>query len=384
MQLPQLLLYIWVFVLGAVIGSFLNVCIYRLPLEKSIIWPGSRCGHCYQPIRWYDNIPLLSYCLLRGRCRRCGARFSFRYFLIELLTAIGMVGLFHWEFAENIHRFEYPVLGESRFFWGGLAVFGHHAVLFCFLVVATFCDFDRQTIPLSLTVTGTIVGLIGSVLWPWPWPYTPAEALPPGAGSDWRLMPFRHGVYPWPVWGPLPPGLAPGGNWQTGLATGLTGAVAGTLVLRAIRFLFGFGRGAELMEPEDPEVASLPRNWLSRAWSWMGRVGGRALGLGDADLMMMAGSFLGWQMVIVAFFVGVVPGLLMGLGQMAIRGNQPFAFGPALAAGVVITWLGWSHIGPHFQMLFFDGTLMLILAGMCAFFMLAAGYVLRVLRLMGS
>ena len=60
------------FVLGTIVGSLLNVCIHRLPLEKSIIWPGSRCSHCLQAIRWYDNVPLLSYVLLRGRCRTCG------------------------------------------------------------------------------------------------------------------------------------------------------------------------------------------------------------------------------------------------------------------------------------------------------------------------
>jgi leader peptidase (prepilin peptidase)/N-methyltransferase len=384
MPIPEWFLYGCVFVLGALIGSFLNVCIYRLPLEKSIIWPGSRCGHCYQPIRWYDNIPLVSYWLLRGRCRTCGAPFPTRYFWIELFTALGFVVLFHLEFMTNIHGFDVNILGAERFFWGKFAVWGFHAALCSFLLVATMCDFDRHMIPLSLTVTGTIVGLAGSVLWPWPWPYTTAEAIGQGSITNWSFLQFREGVYPWPMWGPLPAWLSPGGNWQTGLATGVAGALAGTLVLRAIRFLFGFGRGAELMEPEDPELTATSRNWLSRAWSWVGRVGGRALGLGDADLMMMAGSFLGWQMVLIAFFVGVVPGLFMGVLQMVLRGNQPFPFGPALAAGVVITFLWWPQIGSRFQILFFDGTLMLILAGMCGVFMLAAGYVIRLMRLIRS
>src|ERR1700730_3128951 len=82
------------FVFGAIIGSLLNVCIYRIPLEKSILWPGSRCGHCLQPVRWYDNIPLLSYWVLGGRCRSCGREFASRYFWIELLTAVCCAGLF--------------------------------------------------------------------------------------------------------------------------------------------------------------------------------------------------------------------------------------------------------------------------------------------------
>ncbi len=93
-----MLVYYWLFVtfvLGAAVGSFLNVCIARMPLEKSILWPGSRCGSCFQRIRWYDNLPLLSYLWLRGRCRTCGARFSPRYLLVELATGLCFAGLFY-------------------------------------------------------------------------------------------------------------------------------------------------------------------------------------------------------------------------------------------------------------------------------------------------
>src|SRR5262249_54090573 len=82
-----------VFILGAGVGSFLNVCAYRLPYEKSVLWPGSRCGSCFQAIRWYDNVPLLSYWLRRGRCRSCGASFSSRYFFVELFTGAAFAGL---------------------------------------------------------------------------------------------------------------------------------------------------------------------------------------------------------------------------------------------------------------------------------------------------
>src|SRR5436853_4617436 len=90
------------FVLGTIVGSLLNVCIYRLPLEKSILWPGSRCGHCLQPVRWYDNIPLVSYLILRGRCRTCGTSFSARYFWIELLTGVCFAGLFYLVVVPNV------------------------------------------------------------------------------------------------------------------------------------------------------------------------------------------------------------------------------------------------------------------------------------------
>jgi leader peptidase (prepilin peptidase)/N-methyltransferase len=386
MPLGDWLPLLMVFILGAIMGSFLNVCIHRLPLEKSILWPGSRCGNCFQPIRWYDNIPLVSYWLLGGRCRTCGARFSLRYFAIELLTGLCFAGLFYLAVVENVHQLAWGILGSERFLIGRLVIFGYHAVLLCFLLVATFTDFDRHSIPLPLTITGTLVGLAGAVVWPWPWPYRFTEVLPAlQRGPTWALQSFPSGLYPWPVWWPLPAILKPGGddwNWRLGLATGLAGIVMGTMLLRAIRFLFGLGRGAELMEPEEHDV-DLPPRWLgARWWSWVGRVGGKAMGLGDADLMMMAGAFLGWQPVLVAFFVGVIPGLALGLFQLVRRGNQPFPFGPALALGVVITFLGWAWIGPRFQILLFNDTLMLILAAMCCVFMVVAGFVLRVLRLL--
>src|SRR3989344_763347 len=76
------------FILGTIVGSFLNVCIHRIPRGDSIVAPRSRCYQCGKTIRWFDNIPLLSYILLRGKCRDCGARFSIRYWMVELITAL--------------------------------------------------------------------------------------------------------------------------------------------------------------------------------------------------------------------------------------------------------------------------------------------------------
>jgi leader peptidase (prepilin peptidase)/N-methyltransferase len=356
-----LFLLVMMFVLGTIVGSLLNVCIYRLPLEKSILWPGSHCGHCFQPIRWYDNIPLISYVVLLGRCRTCGKHYSIRYFFIELFTGLCFAGLFYLEVVENIHQIDAlaPERGwiENMYFPSATAwvVFGYHALLVCFLLVASFCDLDYREIPFSVTVPGTVLGLIGAVIWAWPWPYTPQEAVPAALqGPAWWLHPNlgpKQGLYPWPFWGPLPAWFAPGGNWQTGLATGLAGAVLGTLMLRLIRFLFGLGLGME------------------------------ALGLGDADLMMMAGSFLGWQPVVAAFFIGVFAGLIFGLVQLLLGGGNMMPFGPSLGIGVVASFLCWRWIGPQMQPLFFNDTFMLPLAGVSCVLMLIASYFLRVLRL---
>jgi leader peptidase (prepilin peptidase)/N-methyltransferase len=273
----MIFLLLMMFVLGTIVGSLLNVCIYRIPLEKSILWPGSRCGHCLQAVRWYDNLPLVSYWLLRGRCRTCGTRFSMRYFFVELFTGLCFAGLFYLEILQNAH--DMPALAGQRArmdlmrfpTWQAWMVFIYHSVLASFLIVTTFCDLDYREIPLSLTLTGTVLGLIGATLFPWPWPNKLAAPAPPNL----RLL---VGLYPWPVWWPLPDWL-PAGSWQLGLATGVAGVLFGTIMLRAVRFLFSMGLGVE------------------------------ALGLGDADLMMMAGAFLGWQPLVVAFFVSVLPGL---------------------------------------------------------------------------
>lgn len=344
-----------VFVLGAIVGSFLNLCILRLPLEKTPVWPRSHCSACWQPIRWYDNLPLLSYLLLRGRCRACKERFSCRYFFIEAFTATCFAGLFYLLIIENIHQL--PTLqGErQRILQGhfpGLqswALFAHRALLLSLLIVATFADFDYQEIPLSLTVTGTLLGVGASLLVPWPWP-TPAEqvSMPPG---EWWLanVPPPTAVQLWPVWGPLPDLLAPG-SWRVGLATSLAGALIGTLMLRVIRYLFSKGLGVE------------------------------ALGLGDADLMMMAGAFLGWQAVVLAFFIGVFAGLIFGIGLLLVRGDNALPFGPGLSVGIVTAMLGWSWIGPAFQVLFFNQVILLGLTVVSAVLMLAASYLLRLLR----
>ncbi|MBI2805828.1 MAG: prepilin peptidase [Planctomycetes bacterium] len=337
-------LLIFVFVVGASVGSFLNVAIARLPLEKSLLWPNSRCGACLQPIRWHDNLPLLSYVLLRGRCRTCGQHFSIAYFLVELGTALGFVALFWLEMVENVHRWPghltfSPRLGHYP--WASYLGFAWHALLLSFLIAASICDLKSREIPLQLTLTGTLVGLIGSMFLPWPWPHA---LTPPPAPLT------HHGIYNWPFWFPLPDWFEPGSNWQTGLATGMCGAMAGTFLLRAIGFIFSKGLGKE------------------------------ALGLGDADLMMMAGAFLGWQAVVVAFFLSVFPALLFGIILLAARNDNSLPFGPALALSVMATCLGWRWVPDVVRVFFFDATALIAIAllGGCALFVMS--FLLRLIR----
>jgi len=130
----------FVFVFGTVIGSFVNVCTFRLPRRESIVAPGSHCMNCESPISWYDNIPIVSYLALRGRCRYCASRISPRYLLIELGTALIFLAAL-WRFGLT------PAL---LVYWALLAT----------LVVVTVIDMERYIIPGRITLAGIAAGLV--------------------------------------------------------------------------------------------------------------------------------------------------------------------------------------------------------------------------------
>lgn len=134
------------FVMGALIGSFLNVCILRMPRNESIVLPASHCFACHKVIAWYDNIPIASYFILRGRCRHCGAVFSMRYALVEALTGL----LFALTFG----------------YFGLKPVAFVYVFLIAALIVETFIDLDHQIIPDEITLPGIVIGLLLSVLIP--------------------------------------------------------------------------------------------------------------------------------------------------------------------------------------------------------------------------
>jgi leader peptidase (prepilin peptidase)/N-methyltransferase len=139
----------WLFPLftGACVGSFLNVCIYRIPLGRSVVRPGSHCAACGAPIPWWRNLPVLSWFILRGRAACCGTRIDFRYALVEALTAALFVTL--WQ--------RYAVLP-----W--LAAI--YLLFVCGLIVATFVDLDHFIIPDRITLGGGVLGVLLSALYP--------------------------------------------------------------------------------------------------------------------------------------------------------------------------------------------------------------------------
>jgi leader peptidase (prepilin peptidase) / N-methyltransferase len=133
-----------VFAFGIMIGSFLNVCIGRIPKRESIVQPGSHCPHCLRQIAAYDNIPLLSYALLRGHCRACTQPISFRYFVVELLTGVLTLALYY-EFGMGYEFFVLFLLTAS-------------------LIVISFIDLDVRIVPDVISLPGIVLGLLCAVI----------------------------------------------------------------------------------------------------------------------------------------------------------------------------------------------------------------------------
>lgn len=366
--MPLVLCCLWVFILGLIVGSFLNVLIARLPYEKSIIWPSSRCFTCFKPIRLLDNIPIVGYLRLRGKCRYCGAPFSRRYLWVEIGTGFAFLALFILEVIVNINHIPafrpggdgLGLMGIPT--WKQWVLFVYHAILLSALIASAVIDAEHRIIPPLIPYAGFVVGVIGGVLFPWPWP-DPAATAAKVPNVPWILpQTFGQipiGLQPWPFWGP-PLSFAQPGSIQMGLLTALLGGLAGSLVVRLIKWLFEVGFGRE------------------------------AMGLGDADLLMMAGAFLGWQIAVLSLFVGAIAALLLKvLGMLLIpRASAPAAneasedsrelpFGPGLALGVVITWFSWHWLGPQVQFVFFDSITLGISASVMCLGMVAAGLLLR-------
>ncbi len=140
-----------VFVLGAIFGSFFNVCIYRIPKGIGLALPPSHCYRCGQPLRWFDNIPLISYWALGGRCRYCRSPYSIRYFMVELLTAVLFLAIF----------LRYCTLDGN---WSWVVFSGW--VFYSLLLIATFTDLDHWIIPDQVSIGGTVAGIAAAAIWP--------------------------------------------------------------------------------------------------------------------------------------------------------------------------------------------------------------------------
>jgi leader peptidase (prepilin peptidase)/N-methyltransferase len=186
---------VWLFAFGGAVGSFLNVVIYRLPAGKSLVHPGSHCPACNHPIRWYDNVPVLAWFVLRGRCRDCGSRISARYPVVEATTAglFLLIGL-----VEGLSRGANLPLAPAVGFAGvtlpplsigqSAVVVGYHLLLVCTLLAAALIEYDGHQVPVRLFTPALAVGWLAPLIWPYLHPACAQRAL---------LAGFRGGVAAW-------------------------------------------------------------------------------------------------------------------------------------------------------------------------------------------
>jgi len=149
LRLQEVLIQLWVFGLGLVIGSFLNVCIYRIPEGLSLLWPASKCVNCSKRVVWHDNIPVLSYLFLKGKCRHCQHKISALYPITEIITGIVFLSLFHSVLM---------VKGDL------ICAYIFYLIFCCLLIIGSIVDLKLYIIPNEITYTGLILAPIAGLL----------------------------------------------------------------------------------------------------------------------------------------------------------------------------------------------------------------------------
>jgi leader peptidase (prepilin peptidase)/N-methyltransferase len=285
------LLGMFVFAVGTVVGSFLNVCIYRIPWQKSVIWPGSRCPNCMHEIAGRDNVPIIGWLALRGECRNCGIRISPRYPLIEGLVGLLFLGAYVTDVF--IASPQNAILRDPQI---ELSMMAYHCILLALLVAATFIDYDLMIIPDEITVTGMVLGVGLGTLCPWI-----------------RLDPANASTH----WG--------------GLGVGILGMIAGAGITQFFRLSFSFLLRREAMGFGDVTLLAM--------------IGG-FLGWQAAIMTFFLGPFFGIVHALWKLF-GYIKKQLTGAQSSSADRELPF--GPYLSMAAVtlvltwpVLWSGWA------------------------------------------
>jgi leader peptidase (prepilin peptidase) / N-methyltransferase len=347
-------------IIGALIGSFGNVVIYRLPLKKSVVWPGSSCPKCGHKIKPWENIPVLSWLFLRGKCSSCKNPISIRYPLIEALTAAGFVAL----------ALRFPV--ETY----GFTVFPLLAI-YAMLVMMSMIDIDLYILPDSLTLPALIVGILGTLI------YAPESGLPSlmpalaggaiGAGiialinrvGSLVLRRFADTKERlWPIGMDQVNVAAVGGalgGWWVGLGVAAASFVANLVTRKPLRipeqFVYAFWVIALvfsttnlIIHPVQSIAGSLAATGIisivGATFWWLRDIFSKqqetpqedddepvAMGFGDVKLAAVLGVFLGWKLMLVALLLSFVIGAVGGVIGRLAGGSRMVPFGPYLAIG---------------------------------------------------
>jgi leader peptidase (prepilin peptidase)/N-methyltransferase len=247
--LAKIFIYVWLFCVGATVGSFLNVVVYRLPRGKNLAYPGSFCPRCGHPIRGYDNIPIVSWLALRGSCRDCGRSISARYFVVELLVATTFLLVLAAE-----HFFPPIALGfttrrllsphDGVAFW---SMYFLHVALVTTLNAAVLIRVDGFRVPARMYLPVLAAGMVLPIIWP------EIRSVPAFSMQSWT-------------------------GWRVGLIDGLAGLAAGFL------------------------VAS-----IGSVWRWQAT--GHWPMFAPIALASSIGAVLGWQRTLVVFPVALIAGL---------------------------------------------------------------------------
>jgi leader peptidase (prepilin peptidase)/N-methyltransferase len=380
---PDWIWFIFIFAFGCCIGSFLNVVIYRLPRDESLIKPPSACPACGRGIRFYDNIPLVSWLLLGAKCRFCKAPISPRYFVIELLTGLVFVGLFFVCFRTDLRA------GIGPFLQGGWFVYLIYIILLATLIAASAIDLKLWVIPLSICWFATAVGLISSALG--------GYIIDPAAIRNYALLPSASAKVA---------SLAAGAVIGLAISWGL---LATGLIKRSYESedLQEFSRNPE--EPTELPVnhrletcreiffllpiiiCSLAAYWLVsqnlsiRTWwlnfsqhpviagllgslwgyfvgcgvVWFARIlgtlgfGKEAMGLGDVHLLGAAGTVIGASLVVVVFFIAPFFGLAWAGIRTFSKKTRQIPYGPFLSLGVFTVMIFHNRILDYLNAVFY-------------------------------
>jgi len=393
---------IFLAVIGACVGSFLNVVIYRLPRGESIVFPPSHCPRCGRRIRWYDNIPLVSWLALRGRCRFCGSAISPRYLLVEATTAILVAGLYVSYYVLNLRA----GAGDFAHSW---PTFAAHAALLCGLLACSMVDVEHWVVPLEVCWVVSALGVIVAGAWPGQW--MPAVSLPGAAaavgaalGLVAGLVGLHYGIIrrsfidvadkP-----PAPPakkdkstGLSSGkqqgkrsgkksgqkrkGRKARPLAVAVTaddGVNPRCEVLHELLFLLpaivlalvGWlvvarlpacrqGWSSLISGPAGPHVigasSALFGYLVGGLWIWGVRIlgtlcfGKEAMGLGDVHILAAVGAVTGWIVPSLVFFLAPLFGLLWALYLWLRRNQRELPYGPWLAVATLAVMLFYDPL----------------------------------------
>ena len=335
------------FVFGCMVGSFLNVCIHRLPLGESIVSPPSHCPHCRYSIPWYLNIPLITWLSLRGKCRNCGAPISIRYFLVELLTGILFSGA--W----------------LRFG----AISAPLSLIYCLviagLIAATFIDFEHFIIPDEITIGGMVAGFICSFFFPALHSVSSvaqslrASLLGMAFGAGLIYLIVRLGKMVFGRHKVSLPAEARIVFTETGVQLPDKAVQYDEIFYRQSDTILLRARTVELVDRcyknvvvrLSPALLQIDEEKLNpetvphlEAVSSEIVLPREAMGFGDVKFMGAIGAFLGWKAVLFSLMVSSAIGSLVGLTLIAFGRRQArLAYGPYIAMAAVI----WIFAGPE-------------------------------------